>query len=661
MSCCLPPGVNCEDKIPSKVIFERPFQNRIAGAVFIAALIVQYVLAILTLANVEDPLDCWGAGSTSAVFDFSTSFGAAMKEHIGAFILAVVLALMFGLLWIYSLQRFSLVVVWGTLILEMLIALTAAILAFCVPGGGLVGLGVTILCLDGIALMIIMIKKNAVDNAALMLQSAAYCVQYNCSMVVVALGILVIALAYSSVPIAGMAGSFIAGHWIPQNGCVPAPGTFCVCVLDQPPWINAARVFNNLVLVWAFFFFNMLRTYVVGGTAAMWYWHPETKGRPFVALKWACSSAWGTLSLGGLVVTIVDRVNRWATSKINMCCCCCNPMFLILYVIMLIYKEVVNSLAKFCIIIASITGEDFFVCVGRSYYTLKGKFTTLFVVDGVAKLVMYGACSVFSCALWAFAWFVAAGISKEPTIDYQYNMWNDPNQQVLYRILLIALWLLAGLLVYYPLVGIIVCVLWGSVVFGYFLGTSFLIGVFAGCLANYLFTFFADVILDVTTAMFTIVRIDHVNGIKIQGDLSAGSPSAVGMYYLKLSGDDEGTELAPIQPAAAPPVAAAVVTPAPATTIQVVVQQPYMAQPYMAQPYGQQPMMAQPMMAQPMMAQPMYGQGTMGQPMMAQPMYGQGTMQPMYGTGTEQYGYQPPPGYTTQSDPYDASKPSASG
>lgn len=636
MSCCLPEGVNCEDKIPSKVNFERPCQNRLSAAVFIAAVIVQYVLAIVTLVSIENPLDCFGAGSSAAInVDFSSSFGAAMQQHIGAFILAVALALMFGLGWIYSLQRFSLVVVWGTLILEMLVALTVAILAFCVPGGGLLGLGITIICLDGIALAVILIKKKAVDNAALMLQSAAYCVQYNCSMVVLALGILVIALAYSALPIAGMAGSFIAGNWVPINNCVPGPSTFCICVLDQPPWINAARVYNNLVLVWAFFFFNMLRTYVVGGTAGMWYWHPETKGRPFVAFKWAVSSAFGTLSLGGLVVTIVDRVNRWATSKTNMLCCCCNPMFLIFYVIMLVYKEIVNSLAKFCIIIASITGEDFFVCVGRSYYTLKGKFTTLFVVDGVAKLVMYGACSVFSCALWAFAWFVAAGIAQEDTIAYQSSMWD---YSLLYRVLLVLLWILAGLLVYYPLVGIIVCVLWGNPVFGYYLGTSFLIGVFAGCLANYLFTFFADVVLDVTTAMFTIVRIDHLNGVKISGDLSAGSPAAVGMYYLKLSGDEGGTELAPVaQPAAAAPPMASPVA-APATQIQVVVQQPYMAQ---------------PMMAQPMMAQPMYGQQTM----MAQP-YGQQTMtaQPAYG---EQYGYQqPPPGYATQSDPYDASKPS---
>jgi len=281
--------------------------------------------------------------------------------------------------------------------------------------------------------------------------------------------------------------------------------------------------------------------------------------------------------------------------------------------------------------------------------------------------VMYSAAAVFSCMLWAFAWFVAAGISGEDTIGYQHTMWNT---DLLHQILLVVLWIFSGILVYYPLVGIIVCVLWGSVVFGTFLGTSFLIGVFAGCLANYLFTFFADVVLDVTTAMFTIVRIDHLNGVKIQGDLSAGSPASVGMYYYKLSGDDTGTELVTPAASSGAPVAAGSVQ------VQVVVQQPMMAQPMMAQPYngqpynGQpmmaQPMMAQPMMAQPMMAQPMmaqpYNGQTMGQPMMAQPYNGQ-TMgqpmmaQPMYGQ-TMPYGQQAPPGYNNaQSDPYDASKP----
>jgi len=313
-------------------------------------------------------------------------------------------------------------------------------------------------------------------------------------------------------------------------------------------------------------------------------------------------------------------------------------------------------MAKFCVIVAAITGEDFFVSIGRSFYTLKGKFSTLFVVDGVAKVVMYSAAAVFSCVLWAFAWFVAAGISGEDTIGYQYTMWGEGTDLVtiLQRILLVLLWILAVLLVYYPLIGILVCILWGSQLFGYYFGTSYLIGVFSGALANYLFTFFADVVLDVTTAMFTIVRIDHKNGKKIEGDLSEGSAASIGMYYFKLSGDDTGTELAVQQ----------------GTTVHVVVQQPMMAQPIMAQPYngtGQvmmaQPMMAQPynggqMMAQPLMAQP-YGQSTMGQPYgqstMGQPMVYQATMvQPAYGQQPPQYADQP-----ASSDPYDASKPTS--
>jgi hypothetical protein len=666
MSCCLPEGVDCKEKIPSKVNFDRHCQNRIAGAVFLAAVLIQYVLAILTLANVEDPLLCFGANIGFSDVDYSAGFGAAMQKHIGAFLMAILLALLLGFVWIYSLQRCSMVVVWGTLITEMVLALAAAIAAFAVPGGGLVGLGITILVFDGIALLIIFIKKKAVDNAAFMLQSAAYCIQYNCSMVLVALGLLLCVVAYSVVPLAGMAASFVAGHWYSPTGCVPSASTpVCACLLSQPTWINGARVFNNLILVWVFFFFNMMRTYVVGATAALWYWHPDSTGRPFTALKWACSSGFGTLSLGGLVVTIIDRINQWASSKLTACCClCCNPLYLIMYIVMMIYKEIINSLAKFCVIISSITGEDFFVCVGRSYYTLKGKFTTLFVIDGVAKIVMYSAAAVFSCVLWAFAWFVAAGISGENTIGFQDDLWA---RGLLWQIVLVLLWIFAGVLVYYPLVGIIVCVLWGSVVFGVLFGTSFLIGVFAGALANYLFTFFADVVLDVTTAMFTIVRIDHLNGIKIKGDLSAGSPASVGAYYYKLSGDDTGTEL--VTPAAA------VAAPQGGMQVQVVVQQqsmvaqpvqyggqPMMAQPMMAQPYNGQPMMAQPMMAQPyngqpMMAQPYNGQPMMAQPMMAQP-YGQTTMaQPMYAQPA--YGQQPPGYNNASSDPYDASKPAA--
>jgi hypothetical protein len=327
-----------------------------------------------------------------------------------------------------------------------------------------------------------------------------------------------------------------------------------------------------------------------------------------------------------------------------------------MFIIMMIYKEVVNALAKFCIIIAAITGEDFFVCVGRSYYTLKGKFETLFVVDGVAKLVMYGAAAVFSIVMWAFAWFVAAGLSGEDTIAYQNDMWAGPWYM---RFLTVVLWIFGGVLVYYPLLGIVVLVLWGTVIFGTFFGTSFLIGVFAGALANYLFTFFADVILDVSSAMFTIVRIDHKNGIKIQGDMSqAGSPAAIGQYYYKLSGDAESTEMAKHAPSSGVAVAQTVTS-----TVYVQHQQPtmVMAQPMM-QPMMMQPMM-QPMMAQPMMAQP-YGQpmmaapyGTMQQPMMAQPYGQQAYAQPMMAQPYSQPYAQAPPGYEANGgDPYAVSK-----
>jgi len=377
---------------------------------------------------------------------------------------------------------------------------------------------------------------------------------------------------------------------------------------------------------------------VVGVTAALWYWHPDTKARAWTGLKWAMTTSFGTLSLGGLVVTILDRINQWASSKTTACCCmCCNPIYLIFYIVMLIYKEIINALAKFCVLIAAITGEDFFVCVGRSYYTLKGKFSTLFVVDAVAKLVMYSASGVFSIAMWAFAWFVAAGISGEDTIGFQSSMWANG---LGYQILLILLWILAVLLVYYPLIGIVVCVLWGSLVYGFYFGTSYLIGIFAGALANYFFTFFADVILDVTSAMFTIVRIDHKNGIKIQGDLSEGSPAAVGNYYYKLSGDADTTEMTSV-PASSHSQQSHTVVQA-----TVVIQQPGVM---VAQPVGY----GQPgvMMAQPVgYAQPGY----------AQPV---GYAQPgAYGYASPAPYAQPPPGYSpsgASTDPYDASKPTS--
>jgi len=641
MSCCIPDDVHPEDKIPSKVNNERRWQNRVAGLTFIACVLIQYGLGIGVIVSVGDPLACTGLGSLSFTdVDLSASFGAALKEHVGAFLLTIGLALCAGFAWIFSLQKCATAVVWGTLVFEMLLAVGLAIASFVTPGGALVGLGVTILVFDGIALLVVIFKKKAIDTAAIMLQNAAYCIQYNCSLVVVALGILIMLVAYDIIPIAALALSFIAGDWVPYDStCVPAT-TYCDCYLSQPSWINAARVIIILVKVWTFFVSSMMRTYVCGVTTALWYWHPESKGRPCTALKWAASYSFGTLTLAGLVVTIIDRVNQWASSKVTACCClCCNPLYLIMAIIMMIYKEIVNALAKFCVVIAAITGEDFFVCVGRSYYTLKSKFTTLFVVDGVAKLVLYSAAGVFAAALWAFAWFVAAGISGEDTIAKQTSMWQV---SLGYQILQILLWILAGVLLYYPMVGMIVIVLWGATIYGVYFGTSFIVGLFAGALANYLFTFFADVILDVVTSMFTIVCIDSKNGIKITGDGQEGSPSYVGSYYQRLT----ETEM----------TVTTVQTVQVQQQQQVLVQQPVVqSQIVMAQPV----MMQQPMMMQPqpvMMVQGGYQQPyqqPMAQPYQQQPYAQPYQQQPPAGGYQQQ---QPPPGYENVSDPYAVQK-----
>merc|ERR1712137_889313 len=127
------------------------------------------------------------------------------------------------------------------------------------------------------------------------------------------------------------------------------------CVLQPASWPVNARYFVSLMLTWMMWTVLMLRAYMVGGTAGMWYWHSDQNipNKACKALSWGATTGFGTVACAGLVVSIMDRLNRAAQSKMADCINCCNPLWWVFRLLMCYLKEMINALSKFCLILAA--------------------------------------------------------------------------------------------------------------------------------------------------------------------------------------------------------------------------------------------------------------------------------------------------------------------
>merc|ERR1712137_520529 len=117
-------------------------------------------------------------------------------------------------------------------------------------------------------LLAMVFKKTAVNEAAEMLRQAAFCLAANPGLVFMSLCLQIVLMAIGAVTIGGLAASFLVGDYV-------VPPGFTTCVLQPASWPVNARSFVSLMLTWMMWTVLMLRAYMVGGTAGMWYWHSD--------------------------------------------------------------------------------------------------------------------------------------------------------------------------------------------------------------------------------------------------------------------------------------------------------------------------------------------------------------------------------------------------
>lgn len=93
-----------------------------------------------------------------------------------------------------------------------------------------------------------------------------------------------------------------------QKACINDKGDEVPCCGWKPaPWVPTYLSLASVALLWTAATLSQLRVFVISGTIAQWYWAVGTyAGSTLRSLRYGLTSSFGSLSLGGAVLTMVQ-------------------------------------------------------------------------------------------------------------------------------------------------------------------------------------------------------------------------------------------------------------------------------------------------------------------------------------------------------------------
>jgi membrane protein CcdC involved in cytochrome C biogenesis len=209
--------------------------------------------------------------------------------------------------------------------------------------------------------------------------------------------------------------------------------------------------------------------------------------------------AWGTNAYAGFIVTLANMLQYVAKSK----CLRLSPIGWVLYCLVYAMRTCLEFLSKFAIIIAGVTGRDFWNSAKTGYDMLKRHFVGGYVTSRVGYSVMTLGATVFSLIIGVIVW---ASIAADEGHGMFYTKYGGEVQDILQYVLAVT-----GLIMHiYPFFGIAMIALLGSVIADA-VGGAFIFGILCGIISHFLFDYIAGVVLDVTDAIFVLVAMDRDN------------------------------------------------------------------------------------------------------------------------------------------------------
>ncbi|KAL3151941.1 hypothetical protein ABBQ32_001067 [Trebouxia sp. C0010 RCD-2024] len=340
--------------------------------------------------------------------DFSVS--DFMSKAATWLLVSAVLSLALGLVFLWVFKWHSKVMTRITIQIQVLIP---AIMGIAAIAAGQVGGGIILILLSLLAALVFWMWRGEIDLCARLLGIAAaglnenpgllgFVVAAKFSLLSVMLPLLAFSgLAYTNGDLAPNSHRDTVGH--PKN-CQDAEGAPVDCCMWQPDaWVAPYMTLANVTLLWSIFLVFEIRVFTISGTIAQWYFSPpgfiSNQGTTMRSLKHALGASFGSLSLGSLVLTVVQLLrNAMENARqqaqreggsllVSLASCLLECVY-----------SLIDYLTKFATVRMAITGEAFLEAARRATDLLARNFLKAYGVWWFPPMVLNCAAFLLSLA-----------------------------------------------------------------------------------------------------------------------------------------------------------------------------------------------------------------------------------------------------------------------
>jgi hypothetical protein len=283
------------------------------------------------------------------------------------------------------------------------------------------GAGAIGLALAGLAAFVFYLWRNEIELCGKLLGLSAEGLNDNPGLILFVIAAQVVNAVIVVALLVFTMFAYEHGHLAPnparegRHACVDHDGQAVPCCAWQPSgWAQAYMSIGGVTLLWTVFLFSTIRTFVISGTIAQWYYSPvdsrARQGTTIRSIKYALGPQFGTLAFGSAVLTLADILRSAADQARDSARNEGNLLMSLLACIMECVYSLIEFLTKFATIMSSISGAPLLQA---------GRQVTELLTRNLLKTVgvwwfppMVVQCASFACsAAWGLLLYCTARFS----------------------------------------------------------------------------------------------------------------------------------------------------------------------------------------------------------------------------------------------------------
>lgn len=418
----------------------RPHRDRFWGALFVVCLGLTIAGGVYGIIHrnpnfsqlvdhdyLQNPAHCpyHQHGRRLSELDSSSDFDAAQFLRQSVWWLFAVVAASFGLgfAFLLLLKHQPHAMVYTTIGVQVALPLLAGLAALL---GGQTTPGLVMLFVGALAAITFYLWREQIELCARLLKVSADGLNDNPGLFAFVL-LLNVVLALALLPLVAMLGAaYMNGSVQPNSArqghsqCIDSEGHSVTCCVWQPDnWAVAYLSLGPFTMLWTIMLAAEVRIYVIAGVIAQWYFKPQgaggaARGATMRSVKHALGPSFGSLSLGSLVLTLVQmarqalekaKERRAESGGESLLVTCAGLLLQCVYAL-------IEFITKFATVRMAITGEAFFAA-GRSATSLLARnflktygvwwFPPMVLNLGSFALSVVGAAAIYGLSYLTFS------------------------------------------------------------------------------------------------------------------------------------------------------------------------------------------------------------------------------------------------------------------